>query len=568
MRAASQNVTPEPVAAALRHLDAMGLAVHTDEPTRQRFGRSSGPDGEARLPVAVIQPRSTEHVQAAVQIARQAGLKLHPISRGCNWGYGDAAPPGPAQVVLDLSRMDRILEVDEELGYAVIQPGVSQGQLHEFLKSRGLALRIDATGAGPDASFVGNTLDRGFGHTRYGDHFLTACSMEVVLGDGRILRTGFGHYDNAQARHVYRYGIGPFLDGLFAQSNFGIITRLGVWLMPAPEAMNAFFFKSDDPAALAHFVDRLAPLRRQGLITSAVHIGNDLRLISARARYPWDRTGGQTPLPEDVRAALRRELGVARWTGCGAITGPPELVAATTKLVKRALRGTRVMVFNESRLRWLDVASRTMARLGVGQGFREQLAGLRSVYALLRGEPDGEALGGTLWRVRDAAPGERVTDPLARHAGLMWSSPVLPMTGAAAEQVRQLMEPVYAAHGFEAFLTYTMINERAMICVSNLYFDRRDADEAARARACYDELTTRLIDAGYPPYRCGPMGYAKLARNSGWSYWDVVGQLKATLDPDGVISPGRYEPRPTTSGPVVPEHRPATRDAGGSTAAP
>ena len=542
MRAAEDNSTREPVFAALRHLGAVGLAVHVDEPTRQRFGRSSGPDGEARVPVAVIRPRCTEHVQAAVQIARQVGLKLHPISRGCNWGYGDAAPPAAGQAVLDLSTMDRILEVNEELGYAVIEPGVSQGQLHGYLKDRGLPYVIDATGAGPDASFVGNTLDRGFGHTRYGDHFLTACSMEVVLGDGRVLRTGFGHYDNAKARHVYRYGVGPFLDGLFAQSNFGVVTRLGVWLMPATEACNAFFFRSDDPGALAHFVDRLAPLRRQGLISSAVHIGNDLRLISARARYPWDRTGGQTPLPEDVREQMRQELGVARWTGCGAITGPREVVAATTRLVKRALRGTRVMIFNDGRLRWLDGAARAMARLGVGQSFREQLAGLRSVYALLKGEPDSEALGGVLWRVRDARRREAATDPLARHAGLMWASPVLPMTGAAAEQVRSIMEPVYAAHGFEAFLTYTMINERAMICVSNLYFDRREADEAARARACYDELTTRLIDAGYPPYRCGPMGYAKLSRRSGWSYWDVVAQLKASLDPDGVISPGRYEP--------------------------
>ncbi|MEX0886352.1 MAG: FAD-binding protein, partial [Phycisphaeraceae bacterium] len=473
----------------------------------------------------------------------EAGLKLHPVSRGCNWGYGDAAPPGPGQAVLDLSSMNRILEVNAELGYAVIEPGVSQGQLWQYLKDRGLPYTIDATGAGPGASFVGNTLDRGFGHTRYGDHFLTACGMEIVLGDGRILRTGFAHYDNARAQHVYPYGVGPFLDGLFAQSNLGIVTRLGVWLAPEPEAFCAFFFQSSDAEhGLAEMVERLAPLRRQGVITSAVHIANDLRLISARARYPWDRAGGRTPLPDDVRQAMARELGVSAWTGAGAIAGPAGVVAATRKLVKRALRGQRVMFFTDRRLAWLDRVGRGLGAVGRGEGLREQLAGLKGVYALLRGEPNGHALAGTLWRVRDARSREAVTDPLDRHAGLMWCSPVLPMTGEAAQQVRRIMEPVYAAHGFEAFSTYTMINERAMICVSNLYFDRREPDEAERARACYDELTTRLMDAGYPPYRTGPAGYGKLGRGSGWSYWDVVAQLKATLDPDGVISPGRYEP--------------------------
>jgi 4-cresol dehydrogenase (hydroxylating) len=84
---------------------------------------------------------------------------------------------------------------------------------------------MDSTGAGPEASLVGNALDRGFGHTRYGDHFQTFCGLQIVLADGRVLETGFGHFPNARARWVFRYGIGPFVDGIFSQSNFGIVTR-------------------------------------------------------------------------------------------------------------------------------------------------------------------------------------------------------------------------------------------------------------------------------------------------------------------------------------------------------
>src|SRR5262249_25748645 len=148
-------------------------------------------------------------------------LAVHPISCGKNWGYSDACATSDGQVLLDLRRMNRIIEVNEELAYATIEPGVSQGQMAEYLEEHHPNLWMDVTGAGPDASIVGNTLERGFGHTINGDRFLNSCGMEVVLADGRILTTGLGHYENAHAAPVYKWGIGPYLDGIFTQSNLG-----------------------------------------------------------------------------------------------------------------------------------------------------------------------------------------------------------------------------------------------------------------------------------------------------------------------------------------------------------
>ena len=156
-------------------------------------------------------------------------------------GYGSACPVMKQQIIVDLSRMNRILEINEKLAYAVIEPGVTQIQFFNYLKEKKLPLWLDCTGSGPEASIMGNTLDRGFGHTPYGDHFLNSCGMEVILGDGRQLNTGFGHYEGAQATHTFKYGIGPFIDGLFTQSNFGIVTKLGIWLMPEPEVCKMFY---------------------------------------------------------------------------------------------------------------------------------------------------------------------------------------------------------------------------------------------------------------------------------------------------------------------------------------
>ena len=77
--------------------------------------------------------------------------------------------------------MNRILEVDAELGYAVIEPGVTYAQLNEHLAARGLPLWTDAAGTTKSASIIGNALDKGRGLTPYADHFHSLCGMQVVL---------------------------------------------------------------------------------------------------------------------------------------------------------------------------------------------------------------------------------------------------------------------------------------------------------------------------------------------------------------------------------------------------
>ncbi len=511
--------------------------VRCGEGTRTRYARSTSPPGTA--PAAVLTPGSAAEVQEAVRIAGRYSLALHPISRGKNWGYGDACAPRDAQVILDLRRLDRIIEVEPRLGYAVVEPGVTQGQLSDHLREHYPDLWMDATGAGREASVVGNALERGFGHTPYGDRFLTTCGLEVVMADGRLLRTGFGGYSGARARHVHRYGVGPFLDGLFTQSNLGVVTRMGVWLMPRPEAFCAFFFAVEREEDLADVVERLAQLRLRGTVQSAVHIGNDLRLMSSHARYPWERAGGETPLPPGLRAALRREHGLGAWNVCGALYGDRAVVAAARRVVRQAVAPYRPVFVTPRRLRLLGRLQRVLSRFGCGGTLAERLAAVQPIMDILQGIPNDEPLRGATWRVRGDLP-EEAGDPLDRHAGLRWVSPALPATGAAAREVVDLMAPIYERHGFEALVTFTLVSPRAMCCVSNLAFDIREADEARRAEACHHELLSALLDAGYVPYRAGPASGRMLADRGCPVLWDTNRLLKRALDPADVLSPGRW----------------------------
>lgn len=511
-------------------------AVDTAHDTLDRYARSTGVT--TTRPCAVLYPAHRDQVVAALAVAREHGVPLHPIARGRNWGYGDACAPVAGGAILDCSRMDRILEVNAELGYAVIEPGVTQQQLYEAVRREAPGFWIDATGAGPGASIVGNLLERGFGHTPGADHVRTTCGLEVVLPDGRILRTGLWHFEQAKAAPVYPYGLGPMLDGLFSQSSFGVVTRACIWLVPAPEAFRFFWLSVPREEDLAPLMDALRPLRMQGVLNSAVHFGNDLRVFAAHHRYPWNRAQGKTPLPKALRDALRAETGCGLWNVSGSLTGTSAQVRANTRTLRRAVRPfARMLYLDDFRMYWLERYARFCDWIGIAPDLRRQLEALRPNYGLLKGIPTSAPLAATRWRLRSDEP--PVADPRDIGCGLLWLAPVLPLRGQDARAVLDLLAPVFEKHGFDLPVTFTMVNERALIGVINISFDRRHAEECAQAAACYQEAAEALLEAGYPPYRANIHTSTRYADPAD-VFWQLAGEIKALLDPHGIVSPGKF----------------------------
>ena len=513
--------------------------VRTDSGAKDQYARSSSPQGTR--PAAVVFPVSTAEVQEIARIAAQFDVPLYPISRGNNWGYGDACAPGDGQVIVDLRRMNRIIEVNTELAYAVIEPGVTQQQLYEHLEKSGAPLWLDVTGAGPDASVVGNTIERGFGHSPCGDHYHMSAGYEVVLADGNVFTTGFGHYENAQAAYAFKPGIGPALDGLFTQSNLGIVTRMGVWLIQKPEYLQAFGFKVERHEDLARVVDALRPLRLSGVLQSTIHIANDLRGISASTHYPWEEMNGQTPLSAEVRTKLRRKFGLGAWNGMGGIYGTRESVRAARIAIKKAFRGiTTVFFFDETLLNVAQKATAVMRKLGIFKSLQRQVASVLPVFDLLKGIPARQHLYGAGWRSK-GEPVDASLNPLSNRWGLMWLSPIVPMVGRAALELESLIAPIYEKFGFEPLTTMTSITPRALCCVMTIAYDKSDPAECRRATDCYNALFEACMQRGFVPYRCGLNSMQKLDAHS-QGYWAVVQQIKAALDPQNIIAPGRYLP--------------------------
>jgi 4-cresol dehydrogenase (hydroxylating) len=487
---------------------------------------------------AILRPANRNQVQLAMGVANRWGVPVYPISSGRNWGYGSRVPSADNCVLLDLGRMNRIVDYDEKLAYITVEPGVTQQQVFDFLRERGSKLWMDSTGAGPDASLIGNTLERGFGHTPYGDHFAHSCGLEIVLPTGEVMETGFARFPKARAGALHRWGVGPFVDGIFTQSNFGIVTRMSIWLMPAPEYFQAYFFRSDSPEALAPIIDALRPLRLNGTLRSTVHVVNDYKVLSGLQQYPWEEARGQVPLPPGVMQALRGKLQFGAWNASGGLYGTRAQVAEARRLLREALAGhaDKLQFLDERKLRIAERFS-GVYRSVTGWDLTRALELVRPVFGLLQGTPTSQPLASTYWRKKSPPPADM--DPDRDGCGLLWCSPVAPADGAEATELVALASTTLLAHGFEPAISLTLVTERSLACVISITYDRHAPGEDEKAAACYRELLQKLADSGFYSYRLSSKSASAMPSSPG--YDSMMRALQSSIDPNRILAPGRYQ---------------------------
>lgn len=519
--------------------------VKFDGDERLRYARSTLSKGTT--PSAIVKPACRQEVEEIVKIANQFKLQIHPISTGKNWGYSDAAAVTDGQIILDLSRMNKILEVNEKLGYITIEPGVTQGQVYEYLQENKIKLWMDATGAGPDTSIIGNTMERGFGHSPHGDRYAHSCGYEIVLPSGEILNTGFGHYTNSKVTEVYKWGIGPSIDGLFTQSNLGIVTKMTLWLMPAPESYKVVFFMLKNENDIAEFIERMRPLRMDGTLKSVIHIGNDLRLVSMSQSYPFDEMENVISLSMEKRKELARKNGVGFWSGTAGLYGTKDQIKADLRKIKKALKSFKGLktyaVIDEKQLVFLQKAVGFLNKFGFGKGLAVLGKKVAMAVDLLKGKSPKTCVQGGLWRIKDQKHFEEIksTDPLDYHAGFYWISPMIPMEGHHVINLIKLVEPIFHRFGFDLQQTLSMTTERALTSVMTISFDKKNEIESQKARVCHDQVVKALQKEGYILYRAGNHTMHLLPEESN-TYFDFLKKIKIAVDPSNVVSPGKYIP--------------------------
>jgi 4-cresol dehydrogenase (hydroxylating) len=494
----------------------------------------------------VVRPRSVEDVVALVRRARADRLALYPVSRGMNWGYGGAAPLRPDGLVVDLSAMDRIrnaAHIGDDCPVALVEPGVTQRQLHEHLCAHAPQLRFNVTGSAAGSSLIGNALERGVGYL--GPRVDDLYGLEVVLGTGEVLRTGFRRLgDDSPLALVHPHGLGPAPDGLFFQGGFGIVTSGCFRLQGRRPVELALSLALPDATRLGRFIDALALLRRDGLLTTVTHVGNAARaeasLRAGLADYLGRRCGLHGPaLERELSAALGLVAGTP-WTALGGLSGTRAQVRAALSEIRSRLAGlARVRTFSDT---GLATAAALADRLRAVPGVRRAaaaLAAVRPLQALALGAPSDVAFDNLL--ARFGPPGLRAEQYAQSRAGVLFVNPALPLDGRFVQDFVPRMVDTARAHGQTLYLTLNLETDQSLVAVANLLFDRANPAQAAAARAAADALLDLVHRAGLELYRAGHAQMARaVARDP--AHFAQLERLRRAWDPDGVIAPGRYSP--------------------------
>lgn len=504
-----------------------------------RYGADTTAAG--RTLAMALRVTSREQVREVVHIASLYGQRLHPISTGRNWGYGSALPAEDGCVLLDLGQLRQIVDFDPELGVVTIEPGVTQGQLSEFLSEGGHPFLVPVTGAGPSCSLLANALERGYGVTPHTDHFAAVTWLEAVLADGTVYRGMLEEAGGPELAKLFRWGLGPYTQGLFTQSGMGIVTQMSIALARRPERVAVCLFSLKDEALLetAALAIRSA-MQRLSPTLGAVNLMNRHRVLSMSAPYPWDRLNVQGLIDEETVSELGRRFQVFPWTGFATLYGTARMVKAAQSELRHLLRGvaTRVMFITPGR-------ADTLARLAqwipgsTGSGIQKLTQSLRSSLQLVAGRPNETALPLAYWRHRQPEQAGSPRNPAADGCGLIWYAPLVPMRGPAVRRYVNLVHTVTQRHGMEPLITFTTLGDRLFDSTVPLVFDRQDPAACARAQACWDELLAEGRAAGFFPYRFPIAGMARLRELAPESI-AVSKRLHATFDPQGLIAPGRY----------------------------
>ena len=524
--------------------------VLTDASDVEAYSRDISP--WKRVCSAVVYPGTAAEVAQVVRIAAVHRLPVWPFSKGKNWGYGATMGFYDGALVLMLDRLNRILDVNEELAYAVIEPGVTQQQLNDYLKAKKIKLWVDCTDSTPQGSVIGNALERGVGYTPYSDHFGHLCGMEVVLANGEIVRTGGGPA-NSRTWHTHKWGTGPYIEGLFSQSNLGIVTRAGVWLMPEPDEMNCFVCEVARADELPAVFDSLRRLALTGATRANFHLANDVLVLAQMIQYPYDLLDGQTYLSPAARADLRDRYQLTPWIVNGGIYGTADQVRVGRDLVRKELsRYGNLMILDDWKVATMRVIARGwMLARGVPLlgsmsdrvlrrffGSPEKLGVLPHVYPILKGIPGEHILGFAYFKSRRERPRTNL-DPARDGAGMIWLAVTCPMTGRDSHDLLSLSEPIFHRHGFDLSAGFIMVNPRSCVCLFEIFYDRSNADETARAQALYDDLAAATVTAGFQQYRTS-VAYSEKILRTATEFQTFVDALKTAADPNDVIAPGRY----------------------------
>jgi 4-cresol dehydrogenase (hydroxylating) flavoprotein subunit len=311
--------------------------------------------------------------------------------------------------------------------------------------------------------------------------------------------------------NVYKRGLGPTPDQLFMQSNFGIVTKMGVWLMPYPEVYMPLWLRVWRDEDLAAVCDTLRTLMLDGTIRMVPQIMNTILLgavFSTRDQW-WTEPG---PIPDDVIDKMARELEVGRWMMRFALYDDEAIVDHKFEKIKRAFGHIEGAEVWGTKVAPADIPSLEHPA--------ERIQG---------GVPNLD------WNAMTAWYG-------GEEGGHIGFSPVAPLVGHEAVAVRDLLRGMVEEAGLDYIAALLPVSARSFAHITMVIFDTKNEQQTRSAYDVAKRLVKDCAKLGYGEYRAH-LDFMDLASDQ-YSFGDHAYRrfcetIKDALDPNGILSPGK-----------------------------
>ncbi len=463
-------------------------SVVTEPETLEKFSWDKGLVEGRRLD-AVVKLKNVGEVAEVVKLANKYSCPMIPCSSGVHSGGNTV--PSQGGIVVDLSSMNRILEIDTRNRMTRFEPGVKYGPLQAALAEHDL-MALNPLLPHPEKSVLTSHLERDpmlAPKFEYGDPVLT---MEVVLPDGQVFRTGSasapGAPDNTLSDLVGPYGPGLDFFRLFlgAQGTLGIVTWMSVKVEHLPGVQKVFLIPFD---RLEDAVEPTYTIQRRML-------GNECFLLNRHCLAAIEASQ-----ETDVESLARK---MSEWTLLLCLAGgrrrPEEKVAYEEKALMEVAADMRMKMVNDAgsysisvmeemlRKPWPESKTYWKNRFKAGcydLGFHTTLERAPELLALVDEVVGGEAEGGIIGHY---------VQPLERA--------------------------------------------RACYCETHLYYDPSDPASRIKLKRLVENLGKTLIGKGALFTRPDDI-LSKVAYSVDQTYTSVLRQVKDLLDPNHIMNPGR-----------------------------
>jgi 4-cresol dehydrogenase (hydroxylating) len=528
---------------------SVGIWIEPEQASIDYGATTQGPNEQFQGAVVV---KSSNIIPSLLKLANTHAFHLHPVSSNNNWGYGSILCEKTTRpvILLDLSQLKGIQPTSEALGLITIEPGVTQQELYDYLQKHDWPYMVPVTGAGPSCSILSNALERGYGITPNTDHFYACTALKAYLPHPELCeqqyQSAVSALDNSGEDFIdktFKWGLGPYIDGLFTQSNMGIVTEMTIRLARKPNYFSAFYIQIFDVNEFENAVNFTKTLlQEQAGLVGSINLMDRPRLISMTCDNPNKNSAQTQVLSEQQITSLSKEKHLPQWMIVGSIYGEKKVVNAVKSYIKSKGKRLGRIIFSDSLL--LKMANRLthlpLNFIPLFNDLTKQLTSLNEGIEIMLGKPNQVALPLPYWRnTKINADKTLPLHPAKDNCGLLWYAPLIKMDAVTLDKFVNFVRTTMTSFNMEPLITFTNLRHDCIDSTVPIVFNLDSEEETAQAHACLNALINQGREYGFVPYRLPIQQQQTLDKTS--PFWRSVGAIKESLDPNNVLSPGKYD---------------------------